>query len=203
MDMAYTRIRAWVRGELDDSERRFVGQWVIRSCDPGLPDLLSALAHEHLEELRDAEAARAHPALAGVIRLWHRLLEMGRATFVPLAPHTAPAMLGGRREPAGFGFVERGGEVEIRFQLESAAIAAVLATTDEGAEHILVEPAHHGQGSWLVPTRWRREEKDGRVRMWLCTAPPGTVPPAELRNLTSAAANPAVRIIAAQWDESA
>jgi hypothetical protein len=199
-------LRRWVRNELAPAERREVGRWMLRCPDPALPEVLYGLVREHEEELADLSLRERAPARSFVIDLWRRLLDGGHATIEALRP---PAVAGGPvLGPAatanGIAFREVQGEVVVDLLIaEMDRRVAVLATSDLGDEHLLLEPAELAAGRYADVARWTPDPAEGRVTLWLVLAATAIDPDA-MRSLTDVerlVARGAASVVAARWTD--
>lgn len=206
--MDIEQLRQWVRGQLPPERRREVGRWMLRSGDPALPSVLQGLVREHEDELADAALRLRAPERGFVADLWRQLLDAGRATVQGLrAPELAGgAVLGTAQPTSGLVFRQLDGEVVIDVVIAGGSrTASVLATTDLGDEHVLLEPSTLEPGTYVDTARWTPEPSEGRVTLWLVLAPSG-LEPAQTRPLyavSEAMASEAVALIAARWTDPA
>lgn len=115
-------------------------------------------------------------------------------------------MLGTAQPTSGLVFRQLDGEVVIDVVIAGGSrTASVLATTDLGDEHVLLEPSTLEPGTYVDTARWTPEPSEGRVTLWLVLAPSG-LEPAQTRPLyavSEAMASEAVALIAARWTDPA
>lgn len=181
---------------------------MLRTGDPALPSVLQGLIREHEDELADAALRHRAPERGFVADLWRQLLDAGRATVHGLrAPELAGgAVLGTAQPTSGLVFRQLDGEVVIDVVIAGGArTASVLATTDLGDEHVLLEPSTLEPGTYVDAARWTPEPSEGRVTLWLVLAP-SDLEPAQTRPLSAvseAMASEAIELIAARWTDPA
>ena len=202
--MDIERLRQWVRGTLPRDERREVGRWMLRSTDPSIPTIIQGLIREHEEEMADAALRRLAPERNFVSEIWARLLESGRATLETVGP---PAFAGGpvlgvATIHSGLQFRRVGGEIVVDVVLvEGERRVSLVATTDLGDEHLLLEPTVLQPGAYADVARWTPDPAEGRVAVWLALAAPDTNSSTMkdllgVRDLTAAGS---CEVIAARW----
>lgn len=203
MDMSFEEVRKWVRNELDPADRRRVGRWLMRSTDPQLPELLQQLILEHQEELADKGLRTRLPHRAFLVDLWQRLAQLGDAVLVPVAGTGIPvqAHLGTASSGGGLSLRRVGEEVLLDLSLlDGPLLVSVLATTDQGEEHLLLRPTTLEAGRWAGVGAWEPEAHEGRVTFWLCRAPVGA-DPATLAEMAVASRTANVEIRAVRWGD--
>ena len=170
-------LKRWLKRELTPDRSREVSRWVVRSTDPSVGVALRALSREIEEEERNLRQLRVRPETAPAISLWERLLGLGTALWEAPSrqPSLAPALSAGRRLKTPVLMLvgdtaAQGGTVELTVQVPRATSATVLASTESGEVHVLVEPRPMGAGTHQGVAAWTHEEGEGEVTFWLASS---------------------------------
>jgi len=179
MEITEDSLRRYIRGQLSPQERRGVTRWIVGCTDPELPILLQGLIREHDEEQADERLRNLHPSASIWIDTWAKLLERGKATWreVSDVPHVPAHGFLKTTESPDVHFHFRGISdsaepvVIVDLFLDQSSLVLVLATTDQGKKHLLVEPGLLPSGTHADITRWQVAGEDGRVTFWLAHLP--------------------------------
>ena len=177
-------LKRWLRRELTPDRSREVSRWVVRSTDPSVGVALRALSKEIKEEERNLRQLRLRPETAPAIGLWERLLGLGTALWEAPSRQSslAPALATGHRPRTPAlklvgDAAAHGRTIELAVQVPSATSATVLASTESGEIHVLVEPRSMGAGTYQGVAAWMCDEGEGEVTFWLASS----TDPASLR----------------------
>jgi hypothetical protein len=197
-------LRDWVRGTLRPEQRRGVSRWLVQSTDPRIARVMRGLIREWQDERQDQLAIAGSPNLAAVFAAFHQLLGQGRAAVVGLGlPSLVPAGVGRVSDQAVLA-AERSedGSITIRFQLESRARCALLATEDGGQSVVLMAWAEHAPGAHK-DVGWRPDPGWARPTLWWLSTSAAT--PTSLADpmaaIRAAAADSSVDLSALRWED--
>ena len=200
MTMDELTLRAWVRGTLSPARRREVTAWMLRCTDPDLPILIHGLIREQEQEQSDAALLARAPDAGWLVDAWHRLLELGAATWETLAsdePQLAVLAAGSTNGPV-FAVIEEGDGVA-RFRIRPGLVGqfVLVVTNDRLEEELLLPPTRSSELSEDRIPGWQVQEGDGRTTFWFAV---GDAPPSELRELVQASASGDVQLHAVRLD---
>ena len=173
-------LQGYVRDQLNAADRRAVVRWLGRCTDPRLPDVLANLQSEWRNELADGTSKSA--GADTINGLFLKLLANGLAAIDRFfEPSSLPAILDAERTRAELELPERGGLIEPAVYASQVGRVWLVATTDSGDLHVLLDERISTTPRSLPATAYRPEATEGRTTFWLVVDPEhaATPPPTE------------------------
>lgn len=170
-------LRRWLKRELPAEESREVSKWVIRATDPSVGVALHALSREIEEEAKESHQLDDHPETRPAIALWTRLLDLGKAHWEQPRqgqPIAASLSTGGAHKAPLLHLVgddtSPGANLELTVVVARRASVTLLATTEQGYIHVLVEPTTLKAGTHPSAATWTLVADEGEVTFWLVSS---------------------------------